>query len=34
MGKEYSAKDLAYRTYLITTVGVGAFIVAVFLFIL
>jgi hypothetical protein len=34
MGKAYSPEDLASRTFLITIVGVGAFIVCVFLFIL
>jgi hypothetical protein len=34
MGKEYTAEELAGKTFLITTVGVGLFIAAVFLFIL
>jgi hypothetical protein len=34
MAKEYSSEDLAYRTFLITMAGVGAFIAVVFLFIL
>ncbi len=34
MGKAYSADELAYRTFLITVAGVGAFIAVVFLFIL
>jgi hypothetical protein len=34
MAKAYSSDDLAYRTFLITMVGVGAFIAVVFLFIL
>jgi hypothetical protein len=34
MGKEYSAEELASKTYWITMVGVGLFIAAVFLFIL
>lgn len=34
MGKTYSPNDLAHRTFIITVVGVGAFIAAVFLFIL
>ena len=34
MGKEYTAEELARKTFLITMVGVGLFIAAVFLFIL
>jgi len=34
MAKEYSSEDLAYRTFLITMMGVGTFIAVVFLFIL
>lgn len=34
MGKEYSAEELVGRTFVITMVGVGLFIAAVFLFIL
>ncbi len=34
MGKEFSAEKLASKTFLITMVGVGLFIAAVFLFIL
>ena len=34
MAKEYSAEELAWRTYIITTVGVSAFIAVVFIFIL
>jgi hypothetical protein len=34
MAKAYSSDDLAYRTFLITMLGVGAFIAVVFLFIL
>ena len=34
MGKAYTPEDLARRTYLITTIGVGIFIAVVFLFIL
>jgi hypothetical protein len=34
MGKVYSPEELAKRTYLITTIGVGIFIAVVFLFIL
>jgi hypothetical protein len=34
MAKEYSSEELAYRTFLITMAGVGAFIAVVFLFIL
>lgn len=34
MAKEWSAEDLAWRTFLISMAGVAAFIAAVFLFIL
>ncbi len=34
MAKEYSPEDLAWRTFVITMAGVGAFIAVVFLFIL
>ena len=34
MGKAYSAEDLALRTFVISMVGVGAFIAIVFIFIL
>ncbi len=34
MAKEYSSEELAWQTFLISMVGVGAFIAAVFLFIL
>ncbi len=34
MGKPYSAEELVGKTFLITMVGVGLFIAAVFLFIL
>ena len=34
MGKEYHPDDLAYRTFVISMAGVGAFIAVVFLFIL
>lgn len=34
MAKDYSAEDLAYRTFLVSMVGIGGFIAAVFLFIL
>jgi hypothetical protein len=34
MGKAYPPEDLAFRTFLITMAGVGAFIAVVFLFIL
>ncbi len=34
MGKEWSPDDLAYRTFMITMAGVGAFIAVVFLWIL
>ena len=34
MAKEYAADDLAWRTFVIAMVGVGAFIAVVFFFIL
>ena len=34
MGKAYSSEDLARRTFIISMVGVGAFIAIVFIFIL
>ena len=34
MAKEYDPDDLAWRTFLITAVGIGAFVAAVFLFVL
>ncbi len=34
MGKEYTSEELVNKTFLVTMVGVGLFIVAVFLFIL
>lgn len=34
MAKEYTPDDLAWRTFLITLVGVGSFVAVVFLFIL
>jgi hypothetical protein len=34
VAKAYSSDELAYRTFLITMAGVGAFIAVVFLFIL
>jgi|ETNmetMinimDraft_15_1059895.scaffolds.fasta_scaffold00110_2 hypothetical protein len=34
MGREFSADELAWRTFAISMVGVGAFIAVVFLFIL
>jgi hypothetical protein len=34
MAKAYSSEELATRTFLISMAGVGAFIAAVFLFIL
>ena len=34
MAKEYTPEDLAWRTFLITIVGVAGFIAVVFLFIL
>ena len=34
MAKSYSSEDLAYRTFLISMAGVGAFIAVVFIFIL
>jgi hypothetical protein len=34
MAKDYSAEDLASRTFLISMAGIGLFIASVFLFIL
>ena len=34
MAKQYSADDLAWRTFVLSMVGVGAFIAVVFIFIL
>ena len=34
MGKEYSSEELAYRTFLVSMIGIGAFIAVVFIFIL
>jgi len=34
MAKAYSSEELAWRTFLVTIAGVGAFIAVVFLFIL
>jgi hypothetical protein len=34
MAKAYSPEDLATRTFVVSMAGIGAFIVAVFLFIL
>ena len=34
MAKAYSDEELALRTFLIATIGVGAFIAVVFIFIL
>jgi hypothetical protein len=34
MAKTYSSDELAYRTFLITMAGVGAFIAVVFIFII
>ena len=34
MGKEYSSEELAYRTFLVSMIGIGAFIAIVFIFIL
>jgi hypothetical protein len=34
MGKQYEADELAFRTFLISMAGIGAFIAVVFLFIL
>ena len=34
MGKEFRADELAWRTFAISMVGVGAFIAVVFIFIL
>jgi hypothetical protein len=34
MGKDYSAEELVSKTFVITMIGVGLFIAAVFIFIL
>ena len=34
MAKEYTPEDLVWRTFLISILGIGAFIAVVFLFIL
>ena len=34
MGKEYSSEELAYRTFLVSMIGIGSFIAVVFIFIL
>jgi len=34
MAKDYSSEELAYRTFLVSMVGIGAFIAIVFIFIL
>jgi len=34
MGKEYSSEELAYRTFVVSMIGIGAFIAVVFIFIL
>jgi hypothetical protein len=34
MAKEYAPDDLAQRTFLVTMLGVGAFIVVAFLFVI
>lgn len=34
MAKEYNPDDLAFRTFMISMAGIGAFIAVVFLFIL
>ena len=34
MAKEYSAEDLAWRTFLISMGGIAAFIAAVFIFVI
>ena len=34
MAKAYSPEDLATRTFVVSVIGIGAFIAAVFLFIL
>jgi hypothetical protein len=34
MGKDYSAEELVSKTFMITMIGVGLFIAAVFIFIL
>jgi hypothetical protein len=34
MGKEYTSEELANKTFVVSMIGVGLFIVAVFVFIL
>ena len=34
MAKEYTPEDLVFRTFMISILGIGAFIAVVFLFIL
>ncbi len=34
MAKDYTSEELAYRTFLVSMIGIGAFIAVVFIFIL
>ncbi len=34
MAKDYSSEELAYRTFLVSMIGIGGFIAVVFIFIL
>jgi|ABEF01.1.fsa_nt_gi hypothetical protein len=34
MGKDYTSEELAWRTFLVSMIGIGAFIATVFIFIL
>ena len=34
MAKDYTSEELAYRTFLVSMIGIGGFIAVVFIFIL
>ena len=34
MGKDYTSEELAWRTFLVSMIGIGGFIAVVFIFIL
>lgn len=34
MGKDYTSEELAWRTFIVSMIGIGAFIATVFIFIL
>jgi hypothetical protein len=34
MGKDYTSEELAWRTFLVSMIGIGGFIATVFIFIL